>query len=519
MLGTLLIATLLSAPAGPSDADALPGEYAWTVNDLHAGCVAPSTERGAIALHGDTLAAVHANSMEPFHWGHPLEHPPSGMDTWTTNRGGIVLARPDTGEVIALLEGELKVLTTRGNRMTQCNGPADVACNGTRIAVADRGNRRILLLDMTGANMGMYSSAGEHAFALPSGVALDEDSTLYITDEATHHVHCIEADGRHRWSVGGWGKAPGRFAEPAGIDVRDGVILVADRLNHRIQALHADTGRVIDWWGMHAIKPREGDGKIHYPEDVAFTEDGCVVAEPFERRVQGFTLGRPDKAKAPTGPVDSQSHFGPRMAVHGRALVVFEPELRAFHLLDLDREIPVHTTTFGEHGTGAGCVQLPVEMTLHGDGDDYTFTARDATDGRTHTWTLPMSTLERPGFHPDLAVLLQATAPDSTAPVWSPAHSSDTTDDGITATLQGDSTIAITRDGATTKPIGGHGIDHGTFWNPSELHIDSQRRILVLDHGNHRLQAFDLDGNWLMTFGTGRAYTPKNTPSMRRPTP
>ena len=63
--------------------------------------------------------------------------------------------------------------------------------------------------------------------------------------------------------------------------------------------------------------------------------------------------------------------------------------------------------------------------------------------------------------------------------------------------------------------VGGHGTEHGTFWNPTELLIDDRDRVIVLDHGNHRLQAFDLNGDWLMTFGTGRAYTPRNTPSMR----
>ena len=41
-------------------------------------------------------------------------------------------------------------------------------------------------------------------------------------------------------------------------------------------------------------------------------------------------MGEPDRALAPTQPTGSQSHFGPRLGLYGRTLVVFEPEIRLF---------------------------------------------------------------------------------------------------------------------------------------------------------------------------------------------
>ena len=62
-------------------------------------------------------------------------------------------------------------------------------------------------------------------------------------------------------------------------------------------------------------------------------------------------------------------------------------------------------------------------------------------------------------------------------------------------------------DGQELTRWGSRGIDHGTFWRPAAVVVDEQNRVIVLDHGNHRAQMFDNDGSWIMTFGTGRAWT------------
>ena len=60
------------------------------------------------------------------------------------------------------------------------------------------------------------------------------------------------------------------------------------------------------------------------------------------------------------------------------------------------------------------------------------------------------------------------------------------------------------------------GSDHGELWQPAGLALAPDARLLVMDVGNHRAQAFDAQGEWCLTFGTGRAVTPK-TRDLRRP--
>ena len=52
-------------------------------------------------------------------------------------------------------------------------------------------------------------------------------------------------------------------------------------------------------------------------------------------------------------------------------------------------------------------------------------------------------------------------------------------------------------DGSFITQWGQLGTDHGDFRTPHALEIDSQNRLWVADRGNHRLEVFDLDGNYL----------------------
>ena len=497
----------------------LPAHHAWTVDTGPTQAVAALDDHHIIVC-GTAGTSYIANIGGIPHVTHGLHDGRVFVAADVTPAGDLLLLDGEHHTVVVGVGGLLAShdFGSQGNRLTQFNHPTDIASNGHRIAVADTGNRRVLLFDMAGANMGLYDSVDGAPLALPTSVAMSDDGTLFIGDEATHKVYALNADGSHRWTIGGWGKAPGRFAEPSGLDERDGELLVADRLNHRIQAIDAATGKLIDWWGMHALKLREGNGRIHYPEDVAFTSEGCVVAEPFERRIQGFTIGEPDRAAAPTQPTGSQSHFGPRMGLHGRTLVVFEPEIRAFHVFDIDRSTPMLLSTFGEPGDDPGCVQQPIGFAFEDTNEGLLVSVTDAADGDTHTWRLDLPPVDRPRFDVDFVKLLRTTPATHAAAIGPPFKRTSQLPDGRRVALTQLDQLVIGEDERRIV-FGDLGTDHGQFWHPTEIVVDHNGRILVLDHGNHRMQFFDGDGAWLMTFGTGRAYTPQNTPSMREDAP
>jgi sugar lactone lactonase YvrE len=57
--------------------------------------------------------------------------------------------------------------------------------------------------------------------------------------------------------------------------------------------------------------------------------------------------------------------------------------------------------------------------------------------------------------------------------------------------------IKFAADGTFVKEWGDIGVRHGEFRTPHALEIDSRGRLWVADRGNHRLEIFDLDGNYL----------------------
>jgi hypothetical protein len=67
-----------------------------------------------------------------------------------------------------------------------------------------------------------------------------------------------------------------------------------------------------------------------------------------------------------------------------------------------------------------------------------------------------------------------------------------------------------------SRSWGGRGIGPGEFWKPSGIAIDGRGRVLVVDHGNHRVQVFEQDGTFVTAFGSRLYVLPALEPAMER---
>ena len=75
-----------------------------------------------------------------------------------------------------------------------------------------------------------------------------------------------------------------------------------------------------------------------------------------------------------------------------------------------------------------------------------------------------------------------------------------TTDQAMEEGLAEGSTARIIKfsaDGTRLKEWGSIGVRHGEFRTPHAMEFDSQGRLWVADRGNHRLEIFDQEGNYL----------------------
>jgi len=153
------------------------------------------------------------------------------------------------------------------------------------IYVADRDNHRIRKITPAGmvstiagtGTAGFADGPGSVAkFNQPIDVAADHAGNIYVADNLNHRIRKIAADGTVS-TVAGDGTAgfadgngtTAKFKNPSGIDIdKQGNLVVADRINHRIRIIAADG----------AITTVAGDGTSGYKDGAGAT---ARFADPY----------------------------------------------------------------------------------------------------------------------------------------------------------------------------------------------------------------------------------------------
>ena len=155
------------------------------------------------------------------------------------------------------------------------------------IYVTDAFTDRISVFSESGDFLRSFGSpgSGDGQFGRPSGIAIDHDGNLLVVDTLNHRVQKLSREGRYLSEWGGKGSGPGQFDSPWGITTdSDGCIYVADHLNHRIQKFDADAGFIFEL-GSHG----SGDYEFDHPSDVAIDPHGDIyVCDWANHRVQAY---------------------------------------------------------------------------------------------------------------------------------------------------------------------------------------------------------------------------------------
>jgi DNA-binding beta-propeller fold protein YncE len=125
-----------------------------------------------------------------------------------------------------------------------------------------------------------------------SDVVQDADGYYYVAEFGENgRISKLDADGHFIKCWGSAGSEPGQFARARALTLGpDGNLYVADACNHRIQVFSRD-GALLRILGS----PGSGPGELSYPYDLAFNSKGeLYVVEYGNNRVQKFTAdGKP----------------------------------------------------------------------------------------------------------------------------------------------------------------------------------------------------------------------------------
>jgi DNA-binding beta-propeller fold protein YncE len=120
-----------------------------------------------------------------------------------------------------------------------------------------------------------------------SDVVQDKDRNYYVAEFGENHrISKFDKDGKFLKCWGSPGTDPGQFSRVRALTIGpDNLLYAADADNHRIQVFTLD-GQLVRCWGEPGTEP----GQLSYPYDLAFGPKGQLyVVEYGNNRVQKFT--------------------------------------------------------------------------------------------------------------------------------------------------------------------------------------------------------------------------------------
>jgi DNA-binding beta-propeller fold protein YncE len=257
-----------------------------------------------------------------------------------------------------------------GDRAGEFNDPQGIGIGHERVAIADARNHRVQVFDLAGQPLLSIGKRGfgEGEFNRPLDVAFDERGNLYVADCNNQRIQKFDAAGKFVTAWGDFGQNPSQFACPTGVEWHGGRVYVADRDNSRIQVFD-EGGKWLYGWGVHALMPREANGKLHYPNRVAVAPSGAfvVVVEEFEDRFQVFVPKRPLKpGEEELVPLDMTpvSHFGMNVDAQDELVALIEPAIPSVQLYRMSKGEPILIGSTGTYGRRTGQMLRPEDVAI-----------------------------------------------------------------------------------------------------------------------------------------------------------
>lgn len=413
----------------------------------------------------------------------------------------------------------VRTLGRRGHGAGELHTPRGLAVDAQHVYVADTRNHRIAVFARDGAfvrNLGSFGGASGKAdgdallLRFPADVALDVDGRLYIADQDNHRIVVSDANGKVLARWGSFGPHPGQLASPSGVEVRGERVYVADRDNHRI-AVFDRAGTRLDDWGVHALRPHEGGGKLHYPDQIALDEKGerALVVEGFEDRCQLFGPASASDVDAMRNQErNTAAHFGGALDAARDLIVATEPGAPGIVVLDTSTPTPIEITRYGGLGPRLAEFVRPEAIELDA-------SATFAFVGDCGARRLSVFRVDRPAnqelrYDPALARLsvsidftkLHALGADgsrdaSRAPIEPLALECGPNGALFVLDAANDEVVELASDLSVRRRIGRYGSGPGEWLEPVDLALDrAGKRLYVADAGAARVAVLELgDGD------------------------
>ena len=153
--------------------------------------------------------------------------------------------------------------------------------DGTRLTIMKLGEEGEEYISTFGSH-----GEGKGQFIWPTGIALDKDTNVYVTDEWLNRITKYDRDGEYITHWGAKGSGDGDVDRPSGIAIgKDETLYIVDSRNNRVQKFGLD-GKFLGKFGSAG----SADGQFNLPWGICLdNDDNIFVADWRNDRVQSFT--------------------------------------------------------------------------------------------------------------------------------------------------------------------------------------------------------------------------------------
>ena len=242
--------------------------------------------------------------------------------------------------------------------VTDLDWPYGIAFNNReQMIVSECDADRLSILDTRGQKIRTFGLRGDspHQMIRPRGIATDDSGNIYVS--SLNKLQKFTSTGELIKCVGRKGGKEGEFDVPRGLTLRDSLVYVCDRNNHRIQVFDLDLNFVRSIGSCGS-----GRGEFVQPFDVKFdTAGNMYVADGGNGRVQVMdTSGRfirefgQGELSGPSGLLIADKYVYVS-DISGHCIVVYETSGQ-------------YVTSFGRFGLNEGEFQNPYCITSCVDG-------------------------------------------------------------------------------------------------------------------------------------------------------
>ena len=179
--------------------------------------------------------------------------------------------------------------TILGTGANQLNLPTGVCLdNNNYLYVSDFGNDRILKFDSAGEFLNKWGSTGSGNGQFNDPTLLQFiNNNIYVTDGSNNRIQIFDVNGNYLLQFGTSGTSAGQFDFPSGIAAdSDNNLYVTDFYNDRIQVFNV-SGTFIREWGSNGTSA----GQFTFPSAISINSNDIVyVADTYNDRIQVFDL-------------------------------------------------------------------------------------------------------------------------------------------------------------------------------------------------------------------------------------